>query len=206
MRVSTKAKAMAFNRPDFDSRDVSPLVAYERFRKTYFNYAAEKEIRLPYKPYDIHHALKFVLLGPQRVEDAIQLIQEFPVEEPDLTLTVTLEDTMGLRVVETTEEDIIFWAKRPGKKDYSRFVKWEGDLLTTRDLTMCLTPAKKMPDLWYLLTAYPGQHIPRECEARNNPVAREFWKNHAHIADLRIIDRETILSDDVYQQLHGTRR
>lgn len=81
-------------------------------------------------------------------------------------------------LVETNETDEIVFAKRPGRKGYSRLVKHkQGSEVTT--LHIKLLRAKEL-NTYVLVTAFLGTQTPPEPPpGSNSSKLKQFWSTHA---------------------------
>jgi len=85
-------------------------------------------------------------------------------------------------LVETTEEDDIYYAARPPREDESRMVRGR-EPVPTKSLTVMVYPLEEGKAV--LLTAYLGSPSPREPvgEFADDTESKEFWATHALIEE-----------------------
>lgn len=99
-----------------------------------------------------------------------------------------------MTLVETDEDDDIFYAKRPNREKYTRFVRGREEKETTF-VTMKLI--KKSSTEYEVFTAFIGRLTPpfpygKEDKNKEN---REFWKNHALVAENLEFLPETVTTE-----------
>lgn len=81
-------------------------------------------------------------------------------------------------LIETTESDDVFYAKRPNREKYTRFVRGREPVPAT---TVTIELRKKGGTEFEIFTAFIGKLTPPFPFGKDdlNEDGREFWKNHA---------------------------
>jgi len=95
-------------------------------------------------------------------------------------------------VVKINKEDKIFYAKRIGRKGYSKFVeKLEG--CKSRYVTLVLLKSNKYDNEYVLVTAYIGKKVgPEPYDERCKKEDRKQWKNLAFVPHLVDYDKASV--------------
>lgn len=125
---------------------------------------------------------------PKLIREALPLITS-PKEgnnEVDLGRTVG-----NSTLVETSGKDDIFYARRPNRDRYTRFVK-NRDTVPVSTLVVRLV--KKSDNEYELFTAYVGKDVPEFPASEADSEEVTFWDNHALVFDNQEIVSGTITS------------
>ena len=174
----------------------SLMKQYRKLPISFYNNRYNVTVQRPKRVSGPTQAIKFLNIGAQQLQEAIDGIPAFPLNKEELTITVNLRSPLPLWVISTGPGDHVFWAKRHGKVNMSRFVHRNGSCPETIQLTMCLVYVQ--PNVWRLLCVYPGAFMPREDDIVTDPTAKRFWETHAHVATKNNHIRNTAISEVLY--------
>lgn len=162
----------------FLTEEVDGMLQASAIRKIYENSFGLKFI----SRVDISHihrdAEHFFPIIFERIKDySVEFIDE-PFEFPNI---------IGKSIcVPTSKKDVIIYAKRKRRKDYSRFVI-NREPIDTKFITVCLL---RVPTHYSIMTAYLGKSAKEPYDERATEADKEFWKNHALIfGEEEVIER-----------------
>lgn len=136
--------------------------------------------------YDVYAELEESHLAThiKDVPELLGLVKEILRQsEPELS-DVRFETDMGrfvgaMDLVETNEGDEIFYAKRPNRNKYTRFVKGKDPVPTTY-VTIGLIKTHGSDKEYDVYTAYLGRVTPSfPSKGAGSKLEREFWAHHA---------------------------
>ena len=134
---------------------------------------------------DNKHMLSHTDVSEELIIEAIQKVT-FGLENNERMITVDMGRIIGKQAcVETTANDKVVDAKRPGRKIASRIV-CNREPVPTSKLTLGLS-IKKEDGLLTVFTAYPGERAPMELtdykykrlSLEEKAEIRMFWDTHA---------------------------
>jgi len=108
-------------------------------------------------------------------------------------LTKKFEEIQGVStVIPTSDDDRIFYAMRPFRKGFSRFV-WKRDPEETNLITIVLL---KNFDHWILLSAWYGKQAAKEpWDRRANGFSKTFWTCHAFVEKCEEYYKDTVITE-----------
>lgn len=118
--------------------------------------------------------------------------------KPTVLIEQDMERVVGYDfVVETKEDDTIFYAMLLHETTYTRFVK-NGKPLSTRYVTLQLE--RSTDGLTYeLRSAHIGRAVPpRPGEANETAKSKAFWAGHAVVRESEVLQLKTICKDSPY--------
>jgi cold shock CspA family protein len=123
-----------------------------------------------------------------KLEEIIKLVsceeRSFLIQQIDYP-----EDVGKSTCVEVSDNDEIVYAKRDGRKGFTKFVM-DRQPEATNSISIVL---KKTQDFYTIITAYYGKHAeaePWDERANNNSI--NFWKNHALLFGSEPIDASSV--------------
>ncbi|MDY4544815.1 MAG: hypothetical protein SPE00_05840 [Bacilli bacterium] len=145
--------------------------------------------------------------------DYNKLIREFEVSEEAskldkefISIQYDFKRIVGISgVIDVNKYDDVVYAKRIGRKIYSKFVRNITEGIETSKVIFILR--KNIDREYFLITMFPGEMSEREPEDKNINTFEElmqslnFWKNKAFIWKEKIIDLDTITYECPYKSL-----
>ncbi|HTE22035.1 MAG TPA: hypothetical protein VK674_03260 [Candidatus Limnocylindria bacterium] len=97
-------------------------------------------------------------------------------------------------LVTTSETDEIFYAKRPARDTYMRFVKGRSRV-PTRHITLHTNKVARDPLLYELFSTWMGKVTPAfPGTPYEGPESKRFWSNHALVAGRQMLIDNTVTS------------
>jgi hypothetical protein len=121
-----------------------------------------------------------------------EILSGYEAKEEVIRFETNLGRVVGMMdLVETTDVDDVFYAKRPNREKYTRFVR-NREPETTRFVTIELR--KKFDTEFEVFTAYVGGLTPSLPFGKDDPneVNREFWAKHALVTGKQEFLPETV--------------
>ena len=137
------------------------------------------------------HAATHLKNHPELFEYLKEILSQYEVKEDGIRFETNLGKEVGKSdLVETKEGDEVFYAKRPNRDKYTRFVRGK-DAEPTTFVTIELR--KKNETEYDVYTVFIGGTVPTFPTDKNdaNEVAREYWKHHALVAGNQTYITET---------------
>ena len=132
------------------------------------------------------HAATHLKETPKLLDLVKEILAEYEVEKEMIRFETNMGRIVGpTDLVETREGDEIFYAKRPNREEYTRFVR-NKKRPQTRFVTIHLD--KKDSDECHLFTAWIGRLTPPFPTGKEDTEeSKEFWSNHALVAETQTI-------------------
>lgn len=140
------------------------------------------------------HAATHIAHHPELLEFAKNIIADRVFGGRFLKFSTDMGGVVGNSdLVETTANDDTFYAKRPNRRNYTRFVNGK-NAEPTRFVTLEL---RKVDDQVVLFTVYIGGATPPFPYGKDDPHqdGREFWKTHALVTGNQEYLEETVTKE-----------
>lgn len=141
------------------------------------------------------HAATHLKDHPELFEYMQEILPSYEVTEDLIRFETDLGRIVGkLDLISTTQGDDVFYAKRPNREKYTRFVRGK-DLEPTTFVTIELQ--KKDGGEYEVFTAYIGRLTPSFPVGKDDPNEknREFWSNHALVVGNQEFIPDTVTTE-----------
>lgn len=125
-----------------------------------------------------------------------EAIASLTLTKDDILLEHDMKRPIGYSfVIETKDDDKVFYARQLRDDVYTRFVK-NGKPVSTSCLTLRLTRSARGYDLTDVEIGPAAP--PRPGSANENTESRPYWKNHALVMDNQSLQSQTVTKDCPY--------
>ncbi len=148
-----------------------------------------------YVDLETSHAATHLKAHPELFNLMKEVLENYEVKQGQIRFQTDLGRIVGQKdLVPTTEADDIFYAKRPNRDKYTRFVR-NRKAEPTPFITIELH--KKNEKDYEIFTVFIGELCPGFPFGKNdpNPTKREFWNRHALVDGNQEILPETITAE-----------
>lgn len=145
------------------------------------------------------HAATHIAKEPKLLEWLQKIIEERTIDEMLERFETDMEFPVGkMDLVETAPGDKIFYAKRPNRQKYNRFVEGKEPVETS----IITTDIKRNENgEFYVHTVYIGRLTPKSPGGGDEEEnSWEFWMNHALVAGGQKIDESTKTTECPWQR------
>lgn len=127
--------------------------------------------------------------------------------KPFEVLIVEFSYNIGFsEMVEVSEEEEVFYAKRIGRNIYTKFVEGKQHKEINK-CVICLKQSQVSHNEYFLITMFPGECMVKEPEditIKDIPTLKttlKFWQNHALNFQKETVDTSTIVKECPYSNL-----